>query len=221
MGFFVYNWNDLCYNIGAKELHVSNDGGICVDQQRQEIRAEDWLPLAKHVVKKFVRLRFGQRIDETEEYSDALLGLTNAISSWNPAIADFKTHAYTCIRNAIIHNGRRRKRQRRLPTESLDRMSRRDIQEIPDHRGQNGAMPTWVLKKFFEDHPDDTDKDRRCKKIMHSYYVDDMTLDQLADEHHVTKERVRQLKLYALDLLKKRYGDMIQEELSTKQHLPE
>ena len=182
---------------------------------RVEIRAEDHWGLAVNMAKKFACRRKGQRIIDTEEFSDALLGLVQAIKTYDPGrTPKFSTWAYVCMQNSIINHGRARKRAERLPTESLERLNRRDIVEIPDYRGKNHEIPTWVIERFFKPHPDDTKKDIRCKKVVYEYYLKECTLEDIGKKMQVTKERVRQLKTYAEKLLHTRFEQLVKDELN-------
>ena len=144
------------------------------------IRAEDHFGLAIEVAKKYARRRRGQMLMDTDEFSDALLGLTIAIQTFDQERKiEFSTWAHICMSRQIIHHGRSRKRAERLPTESIERMSRRDVVEIPDYRGGNHTLPTWLIEKFFAPHPEDSEKDARCKQIVYDYYMKDMTLEEI------------------------------------------
>lgn len=184
------------------------------DTPRVEIRAEDHFGLAIEVTKKFARRRRGQELMDTEEFSDALLGLAQAIRTYNPKWGEFSTWAFMCMKNSIIHSGRSRKRSERLPTESLERMNRRDTVDVPDYRGNDHAMPTWLIERFFESHPEDTEKDARCKQIVFDYYVKEMTLEAIGSKIKVTKERVRQLKLHGEQLLQSRFEQLVKDEMA-------
>ena len=185
------------------------------------IRAEDHFGLAIEVAKKYARRRRGQMLMDTDEFSDALLGLTIAIQTFDQERKiEFSTWAHICMSRQIIHHGRSRKRAERLPTESIERMSRRDVVEIPDYRGGNHTLPTWLIEKFFAPHPEDSEKDARCKQIVYDYYMKDMTLEEIGAEMKITKERVRQLKAHAEALLHERFDELVQEEMASDGKLP-
>jgi RNA polymerase sigma factor (sigma-70 family) len=195
----------------------------CVDAQT-EIRVEDYLALAKHVARRYARIRPGESIMDTEEYADALVGLTIAMKTYIPGFrtkdgkkVKFISWAHRCMRNEIIDNGRSRQRQRRVPTTSPDRLYRRDVLEIPDYRGEVKQIPGWLISRFFEEHPDDTERDVRCKAIVMDYYMKQMTLDAIAQEMGITRERVRQLKIHGEQLLHLRYAQIVEDEMGTNE----
>lgn len=177
------------------------------------------IPLAIRVANRNVRLRNGESILDTFEYSDALLGLMKACETFDPdrrteggKAIEFSTYAWTVMTREISNGRRVRERQNRLSPIILGEMQgkdRLDVFEIPDDT--KPPFPIHLLKKFFQPTDSDSKPHRRWKQILYDYYIDEMTYEELGQKHNVTRERIRQLLNFGLDLIRNQFAKEIEE----------
>lgn len=187
------------------ELSVSLKRPVTLGQhQVQEFRfskptVEGNLKLARSVAWSF--LRSNRAVEDSFEYSDALVGLWRACENWTPAIAlqrkcTFATYAIACMRNAILSG----KRRRGTPKEQLLDFEARQPEAPTSHEA--------FVRDMFADHPSDTPKDRIAKTVLYEYYVLGRTLQEIGNSMspQVSRNYVHQLCKRAIALLRKRFG---------------
>lgn len=107
--------------------------------------AEDNLGIARFVASKFVSKQERVCLEDTEEYSDALLGLVLAQQTYNPDRGAFSTWAYNVCRNEIIRGINKRKQYKEdksiveetitveEPVEELEPKKELDLQKLKDY----------------------------------------------------------------------------------------
>lgn len=172
---------------------------IIMEQQiNNDIKAEEHLGLVRSIVCKYIPP--GIKIDDTEEYSDGLIGLFNAIKKFDPEHHKFSTFAFKCISNAVIQGIRSRKRKKRVALKpvSLDIDIAKNEKEEIDFSS--------IVECLMQEHPDDTKTDIENKRILYEHYVLGKTWDAIGKELGVTRMRAMQRGQLAVQLLKNRYS---------------
>lgn len=180
-------------------------------------KVEGNIPLAVEITKRKVthRLRKGESLYDTEEYSDALIGLMKACETFDPdrrtkdgQPITFGTYAWRCITREIAVGRRVRARQNRLTPILLGDMQNKDRQsvfEIADD--SKPPFPLHLLDRFFKEDCGEDQAQLRCKQILYDYYIDEMTYEELGAKYGgVTRERIRQLLNRGLKLVQKRFA---------------
>lgn len=162
------------------------------------------LRLANHVTQRFVD--GSTPVVDTEEYSDAMLGLLSASREYNPEKhkTKFSTFAHDCIRKSIIQGWRNRNCAKRTPKNQFsisDSETDIDIVDSRKHKNYHKA-----IEAICQPHPNDTDKDIRNKKILYDHYINGKTWTEISEEMGVTKTCVQQYGMSAIETLKVRYG---------------
>lgn len=166
-------------------------------EQQYEINAEEHLGLVKSIVCKYIPS--GLKIDDTEEYSDGLIGLFNAIKKFNPEQHKFSTFAFQCIKNSVIQGIRSRKRKKRIALNPISL----DL-DIAQNETEDINFSS-IVECLMTEHPDDTKTDIENKKILYQHYVEGKTWDAIGKELGVTRMRAMQRGQIAIKLLKSRY----------------
>jgi RNA polymerase sigma factor (sigma-70 family) len=166
------------------------------------INAKDHFGLVGCIAKKYVELHKGEKIEDTDEFSDGLVGLTKAMQIFEPERGfQFSTFAYYCIRSAICKGIKERQRSVR-PKIRID-FNDTSI-DIPDRPNKPNfeRIAQSILRRF----PDDTIKDRENKRIVIDYYLHGKLLKEIGQEYGVSKERIRQRREQGLKRLRKAIG---------------
>lgn len=163
------------------------------------IRPEDHLGLLIQVVSKFV-FQKGVQIQDTEEYSDGVLGLLTACETYNPELGTtFSTHATFCIRTKLIEAWRRRNRKKRIGN-----MSSIEDNEIVDN---NSISPhTFDVIDFFLNTSDlDSPEEKRYKDVLYRHYIKGETFDVVGKSLGVSRVRAQQICVAAINYLKTKF----------------
>jgi RNA polymerase sigma factor (sigma-70 family) len=155
------------------------------------------LKLARSSAMSF--LRTNKDVEDSFEYSDALIGLWRATESWTAELAaqsqcTWTTYAIRCMRNAIL--GGYRKRKIKYHEELVDF---NELQFVDPRSGS-------VVSELFEEADDDTFNNRRAKSILREYYLDKKTLKEIANDYGISSPAVHQLIKRAKVLLRSKFG---------------
>lgn len=168
-----------------------------MEQLHNEIKAEDHLGLVRSIVCKYIPS--GIKIDDTEEYSDGLIGLFNAIKKFDPERHKFSTFAFQCIKNSVIQGIRARKRKKRIALNPIPL----DVDIAKNEKDEIDFSS--IVECLMTEHPDDTKTDIENKKILYEHYVNGKTWDAIGKELGVTRMRAMQRGQIAVQLLKSRF----------------
>ena len=147
------------------------------------INLQDHFGLVGKITSKFVRLQLGQRLDETEEWGDGMVGLVEAGKAFKPELGfKFSTFAYLCIRHAIL-KGKSYRDSHQRPTYSLD-----DTITVADKKTINIDAEDLVQTIFqhMQNH--------RMKQVLRRNVMDGVVLKEVGVEMGICDERVRQLR---------------------------
>jgi RNA polymerase sigma factor (sigma-70 family) len=133
-------------------------------------------------------------IQDTEEYGWGVDGLIRACQKFDPAKnIRFSTYATWWIRGYIMKGLSIRKKyaenNEKLDTNYTDQKKAREYN-------------TAIIKDLLDSYPTQTEKDKIDKKIIVDYYFGGMTLQEIGQQLGVCKERIRQRKNNALNMLK-------------------
>jgi len=162
------------------------------------------LRLVKKVAKKYVGKNIP--ISDTIEYSSGVFGLLNAAKTFDPEKhkTKFSTYAYDCINKAIIQNWRNENCAKRSSSNKFSIHDTETEIELLDNR--TPKKYNRAIEAMFEDHPNDSDKDKRNKRILYDHFINEKTWTEISEELGVTKTCVQQYGMAAIQLLKTRYG---------------
>ena len=172
-----------------------------------DINVQDHFGLGAWIARKYADLKPGQLLEETDEWADGMVGLTNAWIGHDPSMGyKFSTFAYYCIRNEILRNKTYRDRHR-IHTVSLDAevtkdkdhrstLRLHDFYPVPD-RGMEQVDAEDFTKSCFRNFDD------RMKFILRRRLMDDLTLHEVGKEVGLVRERVRQIEKKGLEKLRR------------------
>ena len=136
------------------------------------VRIEEHLGLVRFVVSKFHRGRF---VEDSDLYSAGCMALVEARTTYDPSRSKFSTWATRLIRQRVIEELRRKKR---------DSCSG-ELQDIADDDSQK--LPVHLVPRILKGH-ENTDAGR----MMVGHYMDGKSLSELGREFGISKESVRQ-----------------------------
>ena len=182
------------------------------------IQASDHWGLVAFVAKKFVPYEDWGHLEDTEEFADGLLGLHQAMLAFDPGKGfQFSTFATWCIRNEIIKWRKYRYTHTHGETVRFSEAEWGSGQEfiIPDYRAApvNYVEIQQEVKDILELLPADTESQRIDRQVFIDWYLHGRKLKEIAQDHinsltgtPVGRERIRQRKERAMDLLRQRLG---------------
>lgn len=170
----------------------------------EQIDPTQHLKLVSKVAKKYVGNNVP--IADTIEYSSGILGLLSAAKTFDPDKhkTKFSTYAYDCINKSIIQNWRNQKCAKRSPVNQFSIHDAETEIELYDYRSPKKYDK--AINIMFKDHPNDSEKDKRNKKILYDHFVNEKTWTEISEEFQVTKTCVQQYGMAAVELLKIRFG---------------
>jgi RNA polymerase sigma factor (sigma-70 family) len=156
----------------------------------EEIDLQDHFGLVGMMTKKFVKLQSKQKMEETEEWSDGMLGLVKAKNAFDSKRGNkFSTLAYLHIKHEIFKGKIRRNNNLSM---SLDFNS--DFNEIIyKNKGIEKVDENDLIKIIFNLIDD------RTKNIFKMYFVQGKTLAEIGSILGISKERVRKIKQSGID----------------------
>jgi RNA polymerase primary sigma factor/RNA polymerase sigma factor len=158
------------------------------------INLQDHFGLVGKITKKYIRLQPGQRMDETEEWGDGMVGLVEAGKAFKPELGfQFSTFAYWCIRNSILKGITSRALHQR-PSISLDDTF---VAAAKKDKGIQQFDAEDLTKTIFQL------MDRRTKFVLQRNVMEGVVLREVGEEMGICKERVRQLRNAGLEQARK------------------
>lgn len=187
---------------------------------KEKPRVEDHLALAMKIASGRVSAQERHNICDTIEYSDALVGLMKACNTYDPNKKNkdgqpyqFSTYAWRCMEYEMNACRRYRKRKEMLDSTLLSEMNGKDcdgVFEIPEKK--DSSIPVHLIDVFLKEKKTDTERQKRCKKILRHYYVDGMTYKEIGEKYNVCRERIRQLIECGIKLIREQYSLEISDE---------
>ena len=165
------------------------------------INAKDHFGLVGSISKKYIRK--GEKIEDSDVFSDGLVGLTRAMGSFDVERGlQFSTFAYYCIRNEICKGLKERQKgvNSTIRIDWIDsEIDMPDKAEVEPYFIKAGRIITEILKEL----PINTNSEKKIKKILEDYYLDERVLREIGEDLGVCKERVRPRREKALSSLRK------------------
>lgn len=161
---------------------------------------EDNLGLASDFVLKHCRIPSGVPVEETEEFSDACLGLIHACENFNPDKGfEFSTYAFQCIKNEVAQGYRRRKK----PIIFVS-----DLKALDRPLEVNGLLDVRLLDQLLSS-TNDSEIDVTDKKMLLAKYLEQKTLEEVGDLFKVTAQRVQQRISRAISRIQEKHRELI------------
>jgi RNA polymerase sigma factor (sigma-70 family) len=158
------------------------------------INAKEHFGLAATIAQPYVKR--GERIEDAEAFSDALLGLTRAIQGFDPKKGiQFSTYAYYCIFHEVV---RRRSKNRKIAYASLPQ----DVAEQEEEDYNYRHSPAVMVKEILDRYPEETETDKLNKKALVDHFIKGKVLSEIGEELGVGKERIRQRIEKAIEYIK-------------------
>ena len=165
--------------------------------------AKDNMGLAYAVVQR-IGLDNGVSIQDSEEFSDACIGLINAEMKYDPEKAKFSTFAYILCYREVVRGKQRRYKKRHFSfgclndkdlTEKLIDKHLFDPHKLKEHEKKD------LLFKLLE--CSGLDKRKRDLDIVKSYYCFDITQVELGKKYGISKQRISQIIVETISKIRK------------------
>lgn len=140
--------------------------------------------LLKSIVLRFTKIG---RIEDSEIYSVACLGLVEASISFDSSKAKFSTWATKIINQKIIQFLRKNKKQKSVELFSLDAQERENC--LADNNQK--SIPIHLLS-LINPTESDTPPEKENKLILSMHYLDGKSWSEIGRKIGITREAVRQ-----------------------------
>lgn len=184
------------------EFSVSLPRSVAL-QPKQPIRE---ISFEKPTVENNLRLAYSctlsflpsnQDVQDSDEYSNALVGLWKATQTWTYALSreygcTWSTYAIRCMRNEIVSGLRQNSRYQEKST------------DFDKHQPESPFKES--IADLFDARPGESPSEKRAKKILYDYYIMNKTLVEIGQEYNIKKGRVQQIVQKAIVLLRKQTG---------------
>ena len=162
--------------------------------------AADNMGLAYSIVQR-TGIPNGVSIRDTEEFSDACLGLINAERGYDPTKAKFSTFAYTVCYREVIKGKQRRYRKRQLGFGCVDEDRTEEL--IDENLIDQYILESHEKKSLLFKLLDSSDLKDRDLDIIKSYYCLGIQGVELAEKYGLSKQRVSQILIETLTKIRK------------------
>ena len=162
--------------------------------------AADNMGLAYSIVQR-TGIPNGVSIRDTEEFSDACLGLINAERGYDPTKAKFSTFAYTVCYREVIKGKQRRYRKRQLRFGCVDEDRTEEL--IDENLIDQYILESHEKKSLLFKLLDSSDLKDRDLDIIKSYYCLGIQGVELAEKYGLSKQRVSQILIETLTKIRK------------------
>lgn len=136
----------------------------------RDIKPEQHIGLARHIVSKYVGRN--EKIEDTEEYSDALLGLIKAAKTWKPEHGSFSNWAFFVCKNQILMGKKKQDKLKVLETDVAEK-----VQEQPIELDL-GYITDFIDNKIVNGNP----QERRNMLLFKQVYIDKIKVADLAGD---------------------------------------
>lgn len=159
-------------------------------------KAEDYINMAARLALPYARR--GKNVEDTDQYSDALLGLTKALAKieqgkYDPTRAGISTFIFKCMQSAIISGHRQRQRK-----QFFDLMGS-DVNSIVDEQDD---LIDVDIDELLQDVPDYSEADRLDILILKRHYLDGETWKEIGDNLGFSRARAQKRGKRAIELLR-------------------
>jgi RNA polymerase sigma factor (sigma-70 family) len=168
----------------------------------QPINPEDHLGLAAAFVLRHCRI--GRKpLKETEEFSDACLGLIHAVNTFKPEEGPFAAWASRCISQAVFKGFNKRQREANFTTvdkEYLDQFKGPEpVEEIVE-----------LLKGFLSEREDEQPFEKLDRQILLDW-GEGFSFRQLAEKYEVNHTRIQQRVKRAIRRIRSKHKIKVEE----------
>lgn len=168
-----------------------------------EVKAENYIKLAKFIARKYYRGDLSYLID-SPEYSDALVGLTQALNAYEANQKyQFSTFAHSCITHELIKGYRRRNKKR-----TIQLLFQNDFTHLPAKESKDYHLTDVVEALFVDDK--DTDNEKKYKKAVWEHYIDGKSYAEIGREMNVSRMTALIYGQKGINLLKERFVELIE-----------
>jgi RNA polymerase sigma factor (sigma-70 family) len=167
----------------------------------------DHLGLAYEIVRPYADP--GERVEDLDQYSDALLGLWDAVKTYDGRIK-FSFFARRCMLNRIHEGHRNRSRH------DCDLAEDETLQNVPEKPTViNLFDDPKLVKVFLSRHRNDSEKDYQKKQLLRQHFMEGMSWAEIARRNRVSRAAVQQAGLSAIKLIRKQHASLIFQILET------
>jgi RNA polymerase sigma factor (sigma-70 family) len=161
-----------------------------------KIDISEHIGMAHAVASQFVLPNSMVNVEDTEEYSEACLGLVEAVREYREGDGPFSTYAWKVMRNRIIDFHRRNKRLKRVA-----KFTSCDLGSVEAVKSQT-VLPIDLLPCLLGDKPDE---------ILVEFYLKSTNVQELARRWNVSRVTVYGRMRRALDDIRSRHAALISE----------
>ena len=167
--------------------------------------AREHFALIRFVANSFVGQVNGGPFEDTEIFSDGLIGLSKALATFTKGKGKFSTHAVKCIRNEMIDGMRQRKVRLEIKRFSeLDLTQNGEEGEAKfDPIDERNCEQKILAASLVEDILNSENSPR--SKILRQYYLEGLTLEELSHKLSITREGARKRIKAALEYFKNKF----------------
>lgn len=158
---------------------------------------EDHVPLVKSIVCKF-----DKNLMDSDLYGIGCVALVEASKTYDPKRGAFSTWATKIIKQAIIDNFRKNRKEKKIKTDQ-------DFSEIAQKN--HPRLPTDVLQIILCDDKTESKKDKENKQILIDHFINNQTWATIAKKKKITKEGARKKGIAAIKTIREKYRFALEE----------
>jgi RNA polymerase sigma factor (sigma-70 family) len=159
---------------------------------------EDHLGLVYSIVSKFDR-----NTADSDLFGIGCVALVEAHKSYVPEKGAFSTWATKLIKQSIFNNFRKNKKSKMQNLENGECLNLVD--------DSKATIPAEILSTLLADEEEDTKADKENKKILIDHFLNDKSWAEIGRELSLTRERVRQKGMEAIQKIRQKYRLIIDD----------
>jgi len=160
------------------------------------------LALVKYVATFFPSQIHGESLEDSELFSDGMIGLCKAGKSFKQNGNKFSTHAVACIKNEMIGGLRRRVEKLDVVPfcDVLESLEDAQFEPIDERRCQTKKMAAEFVEEILASEYHSTHA-----KLLKQYYLEGKTLQDIGGQWGITREAVRKRIKRSLEYVQKKF----------------
>lgn len=192
--------------ISAAHRRMRATCGIAVEnffreEEALSVSVEEHIGLALKCASFYSNSR--SAIQDSEEYSIALIGLWDATATYDPKInGKFSTYAWKCMKNRIFDMYKFNNRKKRnVPLISISQLENFDILE-EESESESDEILNFDIDQILDCDEFNEEKSQRDRKILEMRFLENKSWQEIGDFFNMTKAGARHCAFALIDRIR-------------------